>query len=226
MANEIVTQGNPLEIQEYRGIRNLVAALLQNDRVITTDGGVQNILTYGAVFHIAGIAELSVSSESSSAAHYYDNFAAITIDAGGADTVSCSCSAIPLDVLAVLTGQTYDDETHMLIGSTSSAKKPYFAIGYNTEDTDGNEIYVWRNKVKVNAIPESTHATKDDGTDANGQTLEFTGIDTTVRDGFTGKHFASTLYQATKDGGRITEEEFFSQVMTPGKVRSAIGVTA
>lgn len=226
MANEIVTQGNSLEIQEYRGIRNLVAALLQTDRVITTEGGTQNILTYGAIFHIAGIAELSVSSESSSAAHYYDNFAAITIDAGGADTVSCSCSAIPLDVLSVLTGQAYDDETHMLIGSTSSAKKPYFAIGYITEDTDGNEIYVWRNKVKVNAVPESTHATKDDGTDANGQTLEFTGIDTTVRDGFTGKHFASTLYQATKDGGRITEEEFFSQVMTPGKVRSAIGITA
>ncbi len=226
MASDIVTKGNSLEIQEYRGIRNLVAALLQNDRTITTEGGTQSILTYGAVFHIAGVAELSVSSESSSAAHYYDNFAAITIDAGGADTVSCSCSAIPLDVLSVLTGQQYDEETHMLIGSTSSAKKPYFAIGYITEDTDGNEIYVWRNKVKVNAVPESTHATKDDGTDANGQTLEFTGIDTTIRDNFTGKHFASTLYQATKDGGRITEEEFFSQVMTPGKVRAAIGIAA
>lgn len=226
MASDIVTKGNSLEIQEYRGIRNLVAALLQSDRTITTEGGVQSILTYGAVFHIAGVAELSISSESSSAAHYYNNFAAITIDAGGADTVSCTCSAIPLDVLSVLTGQQYDEETHMLIGSTSSAKKPYFAIGYITEDTDGNEIYVWRNKVKINAVPESTHATKDDGTDANGQTLEFTGIDTTIRDSFTGKHFASTLYQATKDGGRITEEEFFSQVMTPGKVRSAIGITA
>lgn len=224
MSNSVTTRGNDLEIREYRGIRNLVAALITEDTQSIDDAGIAtNTYTCGKVFHIAGVAELSVSNDGSSESHYYDNYAAITIDAGGADTVACTCSAIPLDVLAVLTGQTYDEESHMLVTSTSNAKKPYLAIGYITEDTDGGEIYVWRNKVKCSTVPEFTHATKDDGTDANGQELEFTGIETSSRCTLTGDHFSSTVYQATKDGNRISEVEFFAKVQTPDTVKAAIG---
>lgn len=51
-------------------------------------------------------------------------------------------------------------------------------IGYRTKTTDGTEILVWRLKGTFK-IPDSDHATEDDGTDANGQEITYTGISTT-----------------------------------------------
>ena len=90
-------------ITEYRGIRDLVAAELLTDT--------SEEITYDTPFPIAGIAELSRTTENSSESHYYDNIAAIVIDSVGSDEVTCTCSAIPLDVLAKLTGQYYDEAT-------------------------------------------------------------------------------------------------------------------
>lgn len=182
-------------IQEYRGIRDLVAAELITDTAYE--------LTYGTPFPIAGIAELTRATESSSEAHYYDNIAAIVIDTVGADTVTCNTSAIPLDVLAKLTGQYYDNTTGTFV--EGEANCPYFAIGYVTEDTAGNEVYVWRHKVKC-SIPDSTHATKNDGTDANGQELTFTGINTVHKFTKTGKTAKAINHKA---GNFITESDFF-----------------
>lgn len=183
-------------IEEYRGIRDLVAAELLTDTL--------EELTYGTVFPIAGIAELTRATENSSESHYYDNVAAIVIDSVGADTVTCNCSAIPLDVLATLTGQYYDEATNTFV--EGEATRPYFAIGYVTEDTSGNEIYVWRHKVKC-SIPDSTHATKNNGTDANGQELTFTGINTVHKFTKTGKTAKAINHKADK---LITETAFFT----------------
>lgn len=183
-------------IVEYRGIRDLVAAELLTD---TSEG-----LTYGTVFPIAGVAGLSRTTENSSESHYYDNIAAIVIDSVGADTVTCNVSAIPLDVLAKLTGQTYDTATNTFV--EGEAVRPYFAIGYITEDTSGNEVFVWRHKVKC-SIPDSTHSTKNDGTDANGQEIVFTGINTTHKFTKTGKTAKAINH---KKGELITEANFFA----------------
>ena len=100
------------EIQEFRGVSNLVCA-----EVLTDDNGTDGYTT-GDVFAIAGVAEIAKSTENSSEAHYYDNIPAVVITATGADTVTISASVIPLDVLAVITGQKYDDE----LGGRKSAK--------------------------------------------------------------------------------------------------------
>lgn len=195
-------------VEEYRGIRDLVAAELLTDT--STE------LTYGTPFPIAGIAELSRTTENSSESHYYDNVAAIVIDSVGADEVTCTCSAIPLDVLAKLTGQYYDEATETFV--EGEANRPYFAIGYVTENTAGEEIFVWRHKVKC-SIPDSTHSTKDDGTDANGQELTFTGINTIHKFTKTSKtakainHKKSTL---------ITESAFFAEVQDIDKLAALV----
>lgn len=188
------------EIREYRGIRDLVAAEL----IVDTE----DELSYGEPFYIAGTSQLERTTSSSSEAHYYDNMAAIVIDSKGSDEVTCSVSAIPFDVLAKLTGQTYDEDTATLIEGEST--RPYFAIGYITKDTDGNEVYVWRFKVKC-SIPDETHSTENDGTDANGQEITFTGVSTIHKFSYTGKEATAINHRAS---GIVSEEDFFSQVTT------------
>ena len=187
-------------IEEYRGIRDLKAAVLISD----TAAG----LNYDTVFDIAGVATLTKATENSSEAHYYDNIAAIVIDGVGADTVTCDCSAIPLDVLAKLTGQYYDEATNTL--GDGNATRPYLAIGYITQDTAGNEIFVWRHKVKC-AIPDDTHNTINSGTDANGQQLVFTGVNTIHKFSKTGKTAKAVNHKNT---GLISEDDFFATPQT------------
>lgn len=193
-------------VVEYRGIRRLVAALLKEDTLTA--------LSYDEVFPIAGIAELSKTTENSSEPHYYDNEPKVIVDAAGSDEVTCTCAALPLTVLSKLTGQVYDEDTNTLV--EGNAERPYLAIGYITEDTSGNEFFVWRLKVKC-SIPDSTHATKTDGTDANGQELVFTGINTTHVFTTTGQSAKAVNHKA---GTLITEDNFFKAVQDIDKLKA------
>lgn len=183
-------------IEEYRGIRGLKAAILLSD---TSES-----LTYDSVFDVAGTATLTRATESSTEAHYYDNIAAVVIEGVGADTVTADVSAIPLDVLAKITGQYLDPTTGTFV--EGNANPPYLAIGYVTENTAGREMYVWRHKVKA-AIPDSTHGTKNNGTDANGQQIVFTGVDTVHKFTKTGKPAKGVIQPA---GDLISESAFFA----------------
>ena len=193
---------------EYRGIRDVVAAEVVTD---TTEK-----FECGTPFSVAWASELSRETENASEAHYYDNVPAIVIDSTGADTVTVATSAIPLDVMAKLTGQFYDEQTGMFIEGEREAK--YYALGYITEDTSGEEVYVWRLKGKF-GIPSETHATKNDGTDANGQELTYTGVNTTHR--FTKRGKSERAINVLKSKCTITETEFFAKVQTPDTVGAA-----
>lgn len=158
------------EIVEYRGVEGLVAA------EVTNDDNSETGYTTGSVFAIAGVAEISKATDSSNEAHYYDNMPAVVVSNTASDDVTISVSAIPLDVLAEITGQKYDQTTGALIEGPRDVK--YFAIGYQTKKTNGDVMYVWRYKGTFN-IPDQTNATENDGTDANGQEIVYTGISTT-----------------------------------------------
>ena len=164
------------EIFEYRGIEGLVYAELLTDTA--------EELTYGEVKPLCGVATLSRTTESSSEAHYYDNIPAVVIASTGADEVTIGVSAVPFDVLADITGQHYDETLGAFVEGERESK--YFAIGYKTAKTNGDEVYVWRYKGTF-GIPDSEHNTQDDGTEATGQELTFTGINTTHKFVKTGK---------------------------------------
>lgn len=161
------------EIFEYRGVEDFVAAEVLKDN--NKEGESEGYKT-GEVFAVAGVSEIEKSTSSSNEPHYYNNIPAVVISSTGADEVKINASAIPLDVLAKITGQYYDENTGALIEGERETR--YFAIGYKTKKTNGDYVYVWRLKGTFN-IPESTHNTENDGTDANGQELTFTGINTT-----------------------------------------------
>lgn len=200
------------EIVEYRGVEDLVAAEVLTDNNAAEGGG----YTTGEVFGIAGVAEISKSTSSSNESHYYNNMPAVVVSSTGADEVTLSVSAIPLEILAKITGQKYDELTGTLIEGERETK--YFAIGYKTKKTNGDYVYVWRLKGTFN-IPESTHATENDGTDANGQELTYTGINTThkfnkVTDKNGNKKGAKAInVDVAKDLADVSE--FFDEVVTP-----------
>lgn len=195
---------------EYRGIRDVVAAEVLEDSIEKFE--------CGEPFSLVWANELTRETENSSESHYYDNVPAIVIDSTGADTVNVNGSAIPFDVYAKITGQLYDETIGMLVEGERESK--YFALGYITEDTDGEEVFVWRLKGKF-GIPSSTHATKNDGTDANGQSVTYTGISTVHKFEKRGKSERAVNLQ--KSLCPLTESEFFASVQTPDTVKAKTG---
>ena len=191
---------------EYRGVSNAVYA------EITADTAAD--FTTGAVKDLTGVSEIGKTTDSANETHYYDNLPAIVIDSVGSDKITINTSGIPLDVLADITGQYYDEQTGMLVEQESTPK--YFAFGYITDKTDGTKVLVWRLKGKF-SIPGTTSATKNDGTDANGQELTYTGISTVHKFTKTGKP-ARAINIDTSVNQAMTDATFFAQVNTPDTI--------
>lgn len=190
-------------IYEYRGIRGLVAA------EVTADDS--SNYTTGTPFAIAGTAKLVRTTEQSSETHYYDNAPAIVIQGEGADTVTIDVSALPLDIVAKLTGQVYDSNLGAMFEGDHTPK--YFAIGYITSDTNGKDVYVWRLKGRFNT-PDEEHNTIDNSASANGQQLIFTGIQTVKAFTKSGNRGAKAVcVELAKDLCNVSS--FFSSVQTP-----------
>lgn len=207
---------------EFRGCKNLVYAEVTID---DNESGTGHGYVTGTVKPLAPVAEISKAVETSSESHYYDNRAAIVINSEGADTVTFTI-AVPTDeVLADITGRTYDETKKMFI--ESERKQKYFAVGYILgEKGEGeDERYVWRYKGTFN-IPDETSATENDGTDANNLSLEFTGIYTehefTNGKGTGVKGSAKASFVRSSDlPTNCTEEKWFSSVSTPDTTFSA-----
>lgn len=195
------------EIVEWRGVEGLVAAEVTVD---DNESGTGHGYVTGSVFAIAGVAEISRATDSSNEAHYYDNIPAVIVSNTASDTVTISASAIPFDVLAEITGQNYDSATGSLIEGPRDFK--YFALGYKTKKTNGDEVYVWRYKGTF-SIPDQTNTTENDGTDANGQEIVYTGISTTHKFTKTNKGAKALNVDLGKDLANTST--FFDTVTTP-----------
>lgn len=196
---------------EFRGCRNLVFA-----EILTDDNELEGGYTTGTVKALAPVGEISKTVETSSEAKYYDNVAAIIINSEGSDTVTFTIAVPSDEVLAEITGRTYDASKKAFI--ESPRKNKYFAVGYVIGEVGEGEQerFVWRYKGTFN-IPDETSATKDNGTGSNNMSLVFTGIYTEhefTNGGGTGvKSQAKSMF--IRSGGTVTEANFFKQVYTP-----------
>ena len=200
------------QIYEYRGVEGLVAAPVVEDSTAN--------FTVGTVIELAGVSEIGKATDSTNESHYYDNKAAIVITSEGADTLTVNTSAIPLDVLANITGQYYDSATGMFVEQESTPG--YWALGYQTKDTNGNVYFVWRLKGRFNK-PDQTSATENDGTDANGQEITYTGVSTIHK--FTKTSKSAKAITVNTSINAVTASSFFSTVQTPDTVASGTAVT-
>ena len=127
------------DIFEYRGVSDLVYAEVTKD---DSTG-----YTTGTVKSLAGVAEISKATNTSSETHYYDNLPAIVVQSMTSDEITINASAIPLEVLAELKGQTYDAETGTYIEAEGVQKT--WAIGYKTQNTKGEVLLHIFAKFKV-----------------------------------------------------------------------------
>lgn len=197
------------EITEYRGVEGLVYA-----EVLADD---ENAYTTGTVKTLAGVAEISKTTDSSTESHYYDNIPAIVITSAGADTLTCTVSAIPLEVLADITGQTWDATKGAYIEGNRQTK--YFAMGYKTKKTNGDEIYVWRFKGTF-GVPDQVNHTENESTDANSQELIFTGVSTMHKFTATGKGAKALNVDVALELANVST--FFDAVTTPDTLQARL----
>ena len=194
------------DVFEFRGVDNLVFAEILED----SD---ERYLT-GVVYNLSPTAEISRNTSNSTEAHYYDNKPLIIITSTGSDEVKLVVAPPKLDVYAMITGQTFVSRLGMLIEGARKDKD--FAIGYRTKGTDGRYRYVWRLKGKF-GIPDETHATEDDGTDANNTELTFTCVNTVHIFDET-KESAKAIVVDERFGKAILDN-FFDTVQTPDTVQ-------
>lgn len=206
-------------IFEYRGVDNPVYAKITKD---DSEG-----FTTGVVKDFAGVSQISKSTSSSSETHFYNNVPAIVIESQGSDEITINASGIPFDILAEITGQYYDATTGMFVEQERTPG--YFAFGYRTQKTDGTDVYVWRLKGTF-SIPDSSHNTQNDSTDANGQELTFTGISTTHK--FTKTNKPAKAVNVDTSVNTVDVTDFFDSVQTPDTIQpvtppsvTGIGVT-
>lgn len=202
------------QIFEFRGVDNFYFA-----EVIEDDA---NGYSCGTPVHIP-VQEVGKAVDAASEAHYYDNKAMIVVNSESADTITLVLAPPALQLLAQMTGKSFDATTGMMVDSPRQNK--YFAIMYRTKGTDGGYRYVSRLKGQFN-IPEESVQTENDGTDTTNTSIEFTGI-------YTEHEFTKGIYNGTsweKAGvkgivvdaryGLADLSTFFSAIQTPDSVQT------
>ena len=189
------------KVVEFRGTDGLVIAEVTEDTSTN--------YTTGDVEELAPVAEIGKEIAQGKATKHYDNKPMIVIRSKGEDTITCQVPVLSLKTLAMVTGQYYDEETGALLEGTPTEK--YFALGYRLKLTDGTYRYVWRLKGAF-SIPTETSKTEDDGTESQGQQLQYTGI-TPIHKFAKGGNKSAVVVD--ERDGKVDVSDFFGQVVTP-----------
>lgn len=195
-----------MEYREFRGVEGLVVAKILTD---TTEA-----FETDTPRPFAGVRNIEKTKETGSETKYYDNIPAIVINSEGPDEIKLLCSVVDLEQDAYLEGKTYDEATGAFIdGDTEPG---YYAIGYITSDTKGNDRYVWRYKGTITKGAE-TYITEDNGTESNGVEYTYTGIKTTHKFA-KGGNCKGIVVDASKNLADLTD--FFETVTTPDALKA------
>jgi phi13 family phage major tail protein len=200
-----------MEYNEYRGVRKLVVA------EITADNGTY---TTGMWQELSGVQAVAGASNESSETHYYDDLAAIVVDAEGSDELTLTVSVLANKTRALIDGTSYVEGQDMLVGTPKNKK--YFALGFIGGKTDGTEEINIFYKGKFSGGAE-THNTKNDGTEANNVEYTFTAIHTSspIYDGKVAKTAKLPIKGAVTETavfGTFTSGTSTSDVLTPDEL--------
>ena len=98
--------------QEFRGVENLVIAEVTCD---DNESGNDHGYKTGTVYDLAGAGKVTKSTEVNNDTKFYDNKPVIVINSKGKDEIGLEVSVISLEILAKITGQTYDATTGSII---------------------------------------------------------------------------------------------------------------
>lgn len=152
-----------IKINEYRGVRMVCGADVTED---------ENGYVGGTWRRLFGAQGITVTPNESSETHYYDNKAAIQIATEGAIDVALTVSIPELETKAWIDGKTLT-KNGMYVGTPKKAG--YKALCFIGAKDDGSEELNIFYKGKFTG-GETTHNTKDDGTEATNTTYNFGSI--------------------------------------------------
>lgn len=194
-----------------RGLSNVFVAEIVNDD--NTETGYKT----GTPFHLIPAGEMSRSVANDKTVVYYDNVAFYTSGAEGATEITVTGAALrPVDV-AKLLGK-YVDETTGAVFDTGEFVEKYWALGGETENTDGTKEYFWFLKGTFSA-PDQSDKTKDDSTDTNGMELTFSAVQTqhlfTVGEN---KKPMKRMVIDTESTKLLADANWVAQVVTPENI--------
>ena len=215
---DTTTLATTSEVFEYRGVDNLFYAKIEEDG---TD------YTVGTPVKLAYVAEIGKTVETNSETKFYDNKPLIVLNSEGATTLTITCAPLALDVLAEITGKTYDATSKAMVEGVRDFGRN-FALGYRTRDTRGKYRYVWYLKGSF-GVPDETFATENAGTETNNMTLTYTAVMTEHEFAEQiGEKTAGSVKSIVVDGSQnenVTVENFFTEVITPKNIGTAFSTT-
>lgn len=198
-----------------RGLKNIFAAEILTDT--TAEGG----YTTDTPFHLIPAGEMTRNAESEKVDIYYDNTVWDTIGKEGATEVSITGAALRPELLAQLTNKHVDATTGAIL-DTGEFKPKYFALGGESDNTDGTKELFWFLKGTF-AIPEQADKTEDDSTDTNGMSLTFSAVKTTHL--FTVNSETKPMKRVVIDTS-VTEikesQDWTAQVVTPDNLSTIV----
>lgn len=202
---------------EYRGVDNLVYAKITADT-----SGTSGSYTVGTPVKLAYVAEIGKTVETNSETKFYDNKPLIVLNAEGATTLTITCAPVALDVLAEITGKTYDSTNKAMVEGVRDFSRN-FALGYRTRDTRGFYRYVWYLKGSF-GVPDETFATENAGTETNNMTLTYTAVMTEHEfvdkiDGTNQIGSVKSIIMADDENTKIDKTKFFTNVVTPATAK-------
>ena len=194
-----------------RGLKDVVIAEITADgaEAYTASATVEQLIPAGTI---------TMSADSEKVDTYFDNVVFATVGSESSTTVTIEGARLKPTMLAKITGKTVDATTGAIIDNGVFVEK-YFALGARIQMLDGSEALVWFMKGTF-AIPEETGRTIDDGTDADGMTLEYTAVATKFQ--FGGDKGVKRVVVDTTESEIVAEQDFFKQVVTPTNLATIV----
>ena len=194
-----------------RGLKDVVIAEITADgaEAYTASATVEQLIPAGTI---------TMSADSEKVDTYFDNVVFATVGSESSTTVTIEGARLKPTMLAKITGKQVDTATGAIIDNGVFVEK-YFALGARIQMLDGSEALVWFMKGTF-AIPEETGRTIDDGTDADGMTLEYTAVATKFQ--FGGDKGVKRVVVDTTESEIVAEQDFFKQVVTPTNLATIV----
>lgn len=194
-----------------RGISNVFAAEVLVDTAEKFETGTP--------YHLIPAGEMTRSVESESDPVYFDNVVFYQSGAEGPTEVGITGAALRPGDLAKITGKFVDPVTGAVLDTGEYTEK-YFAVGGETDNTDGTKEYFWFLKGTF-AAPEQTDKTKDNTTDTNGMELTYSAVQTTHLFTVDGKKKPmKRVVIDTETTELVADADWTKQVVTPDNLAS------
>lgn len=196
-----------------RGLQNVFAA-----EVITDD---REKFETGTPFHLIPAGEMTRTVESESEPVYFDNIVFYQSGSEGPTEVGLTGAALRPADIAKLLGKHVDPNTGAVLDTGEYSEK-YWAVGGETENTDGTKEYFWFMKGTF-AAPEQTDKTKDNSTETNGMELTYSAVQTTHQFDVNGeKKPMKRVVIDTETTVLADDADWTAQVVTPDNLATVV----